>query len=94
MATVGGLFTAGDGIRKFAAPPNFRSIYDRDDDYELVRLGFRLLAQVLFGDKTVPFVKGAYDKRYEERKDVIEAKFKLAEELTKQNDPNAKYIDD
>jgi len=94
MTTVCGLFTASDGVRKFEASPNFRSVYDLENDYELVKFGFRLLAQVLFGGKTVSLVKNAYDKRYEERKDIIEAKFKLTEELAKQNDPNAKYIDD
>lgn len=92
-----------DRFRKFVVSPNFRTVYDLEDDfyntlleddYALVKFGFRLLAQVLFGDKTVPLIKDAYDKRYEERKDIIEAKFKLAEELAKQNNPNDKYIDD
>ena len=42
----------------------------------------------------MPLVKDAYETRYEERKDIIQAKFKLAEELAKQNDPNAKFIED
>ena len=92
-----------DRFRKFIGSPNFRTVYDLEDDfynsllqddYELVKFGFRLLAQVLFGEQTVPLIKDAYEKRYEERKEVIEAKFKLAEELAKQNDPNDKYIRD
>ncbi len=92
-----------DRFRKFVVSPNFRTVYDLEDDfyntlleddYALVNFGFRLLAQVLFGDKTVPLIKDAYDKRYEERKDIIEAKFKLAEELARQTNPNDKYIDD
>ncbi len=92
-----------DRFRKFIVSPNFRTVYDLKDDYyttlleddfELVTFGFKLLAQILFGDKTVPLVKDAYEKRYEERKDIIAAKFKLADELAKQQDPNEKYIDD
>ena len=92
-----------DRFRKFVSSPNFRNVYDLEDDfyntlleddYELVKFGFRLCAQVLFGDQTVPLVKDAYEKRYEERKDIIEAKFKLAEELAKQDDPSAKYIEE
>lgn len=92
-----------DRFRKFIVSPNFRNVYLLEDDYykqlleddyELVRFGFKLLAQVLFGEMSIPLVKDAYEKRYEERKDVIEAKFKLAEELAKREDPNAKFIDD
>jgi hypothetical protein len=49
--------------------------------------------QVLFGHETIPLVKDAYEKRYEERKDIIADKFKLAEELAKQETPIEKYID-
>ena len=59
-----------------------------------MKFGFRLCAQVLFGEQTVPLVKEAYEKRYEERKEIIDAKFKLAEELAKQDDPSSKYIQD
>ena len=92
-----------DRFRTFVISPNFRTVYDLEDehyakiledDYELVQLGFKLLAQVLFGDRTVPLVKDAYEKRYEERKEVIEAKFKLAEELAKREDPSSKFIED
>ena len=92
-----------DRLRKFITSPNFRTVYDLEDDfyntlveddYELVKFGFRLCAQVLFGDKTIPLVNDAYEKRYEERKEIIDAKFKLAEELAKQHDPNAKFIDE
>ena len=92
-----------DRFRKFITSPNFRTVYEVSDDYykqmmeddfELVKFGFRLLDQVLFGVETVPLVKDAYEKRYQERKEIIEAKFKLAEELAKREDPAAKYVDD
>ena len=92
-----------DRLRKFISSANFRTVYDLEDDYyetllkddyALVQFGFRLCGQVLFGDKTIPLVKDAYEKRYEQRKDIIEAKFKLAEELAKQHDPADKYIND
>ncbi len=63
------------------------------DDFELTRFGFRLLNQVLFGEQTVPLVANAYEKRYEERKEIIEAKFQLAEELVKHEAPFEKFID-
>lgn len=63
------------------------------DDFELTRFGFRLLNQVLFGEQTVPLVANAYEKRYEERKEIIEAKFQLAEELAKHEAPFEKFID-
>lgn len=92
-----------DRLRKFITSPNFRTVYDLEDDFyntlvedefELVKFGFRLCAQVMFGEKTIPLVKDAYEKRYEERKEIIEAKFKLAEELAKRQDPSEKFIDE
>lgn len=91
-----------DRFRQFITSKNFRNIYLLDDayyntlqadDFELAKFGFRLCDQVLFGNETIPLVKNAYEKRYEERKEIIEAKYKLAEELAKQETPIEKYID-
>lgn len=92
-----------DRFRKFITVPNFRKVYDVTDDYykqlveddfELVRFGLRLCDQIMFGVVTVPLVKDAYETRYEERKEIIEAKFKLAEELAKREDPTSKFIEE
>lgn len=99
-------FTASydvDKFREFINAPNFRSVYDLDDDYfaklisddvELMQFGFRLMLQVLYDEPSIPMVEGAYEKRYEQRKDVIEAKLKLAEELAKKEEPFERFVDD
>ncbi|MBI3563442.1 MAG: YkgJ family cysteine cluster protein [Gammaproteobacteria bacterium] len=91
-----------DRFRLFIESKNFRKVYLLEDayyqsllidDFTLTQFGFRLLDQVLFGNSTIPLVANAYEQRYEERKEVIEAKFKLAEVLAKQEDPAEKYIE-
>jgi len=92
-----------DKFREFITESKFRQYYLLEDDYfeklirddvELMKFGFRLLLQVLYGEQSIPLVDGALDKRLEERREIIEAKKKLAEELAKQEDPVARYIDD
>jgi len=53
-----------------------------------------LMHQVLFGENTIPLVENAYENRIEERKDILEAKRQLAEELAKKEDPTDQYIND
>ncbi len=92
-----------DKFREFIKESKFRQYYLLEDDYfeklirddvELMKFGFRLLLQVLYGEQSIPLVDGALEKRLAERREIIEAKKKLAEELAKQEDPVARYIDD
>lgn len=91
-----------DRFRLFITSKYFRNIYLLEDihyntlltdDFELVKFGFRMCDQVLFGHETIPLVKDAYEKRYEERKEIIAAKFQLAEELAKHDTPFEKFLD-
>jgi len=72
-----------DMFRKFVTSPSFRKAYnfsDKEfneaikDDESLIGLGYRLMRQALFGEKTIPENAGAWDKRVEERKEVWEAR--------------------
>ena len=44
------------------------------DDVALMKFGFRLMRQVLFGERTIPETQGVWEKRVEERQDVWEAR--------------------
>jgi len=92
-----------DRFREFIKTPNFLNVYDiaedeynnlLNDDYKLVSFGLMLMHQVMFGENTIPLKDKAYETRVEDRKDIMEAKQKLAEELAKQEDPSAKFIQD
>ncbi len=68
------------GFREFVASPDFNEVFELDpgfrqtlmqDDSQLLRFGFRLLQQVLFGENTIPLKPDAAQKRvarYQERK--------------------------
>ena len=51
------------------------------DDVVLRGFGFRLLRQVLFDAQTIPTHENVLEKRWEERKDIIELRHKAAVEL-------------
>ncbi len=72
-----------DMFRRFVLSENFRKAYDLSqeeyetaakDDLALLKLGYRLMRQALFGEKTMPESSGAWEKRVEERKEVWEAR--------------------
>lgn len=72
-----------DRFKQFLNSPNFRTVYALTDEEfaainndELIRLkfGYRLLRQVLFAEESIPLVAGAYDKRMEQRRDILEAR--------------------
>ena len=42
------------------------------DDTELIKFGFKLMKQVLFGEMAIKEREGAYDKRTEERKAALD----------------------
>lgn len=63
-----------DGFRDFVKSPGFNEVFDLDpaleqeiaeDEVKLLRFGFRLLKQVLFGEKTIALKPDAADKRIE-----------------------------
>ena len=66
-----------DRFRRFVLSDSFRGTYDLEDgfygqietdDPALMKFGFRLMKQVLFGEKTIPEQEGALEKRREERR--------------------------
>ncbi len=92
-----------DRFKEFLNSSSFSNIYDvpqeeferiTNDDIERLKFGYRLLKQVLFGENSIPLKDGAYEKRMEERKEILEARRKLEAELAKQKEPFEDYIDD
>jgi Fe-S-cluster containining protein len=85
-----------DGFRAFAASAGFDAVFDLDpafklelmtDDEKLLKFGFRLLKQVLFGEKTLALRPGAELQRiarYQKRKALSSAG--RAEELANAQD--------
>jgi len=69
-----------DRFRRFVLSDSFKKMYTvtdaefasfEKDDIELMKFGFTLMKQVLFGEMAIKEREGAYDKRTEERKDVL-----------------------
>jgi hypothetical protein len=71
-----------DGLRDFVLSDGFSEIYDLDaatfeisqlktDDVALLKFGFRLLKQVLFGENTIPVKADAMQKRVQQRREQI-----------------------
>lgn len=82
-----------DMFRKFVASDNFQKAYDlpaetyaevAEDDIALLQLGYRLMRQALFGEKTLPEQSGAWEKRVEERKEIWETRTNA--EIDKRNE--------
>lgn len=90
-----------DRFKRFIQSPSFSKIFTLDkaefdkicsDDLELLKFGGRFMLHVLFGEQSVPVVENAAEKRYEERKDIIDMRYKAeveahnikAEELKKE----------
>ncbi|MBO0612080.1 MAG: hypothetical protein RL122_2689 [Pseudomonadota bacterium] len=78
-----------DRFRRFVESPAFAKVYivsDADraafqDDVILQKFAFRLLRQVLFDEQTIPTHENVLEKRWEERKDIIELRHNAAVEL-------------
>ena len=92
-----------DRFKAFLNATKFRQMYDISDaefevinNDELARLqfGFRLLRQVLFGEESIPMIAGAYEKRMEERKDILEARRQAEIALHQGKEAFEKYIED
>ena len=85
-----------DRFREFLQTPNFRGVYDvvdseyqtlLDDDLERLKFGYRLLKQVLFGEESIPLKGGAFEKRMEERKEVLQARRDIEAAQSQQDSP-------
>jgi hypothetical protein len=72
-----------DRFRRFVMSDGFKKNYALDDstyetfateDVALMKFGFKLMKQVLFGEKTIPEHEGAWEKRLEEREGAWEAR--------------------
>lgn len=67
-----------DGLRSFILSQGFLEVYELDDktleqlnqdDVTLLRFGFRLLRQVLFGEMTIPLKENAMQTRVQRRRE-------------------------
>ncbi len=76
-----------DRFRRFILSPVFQNAYELEastyatleqDDVALMKFGFQLMRQVLFGERTIPEKSGVWETRLEERKDVWEARRQAA----------------
>ena len=73
-----------DRFRRFVESAQFAKVYilsddtreTLKDDIALQKFAFRLLRQVLFAEETIPTHANILEKRWEERKDIIELRYK------------------
>lgn len=81
-----------DKFREFVNSASFMKTFDlseevkeqlNTDDVALMHFGLDLMKQVLFGEHSIPLRDGAVEQRVEERKEVIEERNKLKEEIGK-----------
>jgi len=87
-----------DRFRRFVLSEGFANNYNVDadtiksfenDDVALVQFGFKLMLQVFYGDKSIDEKDGAYNKRMEERKEILE--FRKEAELKEWKGKNDAY---
>ena len=78
-----------DNFAKFVQSDNFKAAYDlpdsfymevADDQEALLRFGYRLLRQVLFGERTITEREKAWEERMEQRKPIWEERLKAERE--------------
>ncbi len=69
-----------DRFRRFVTSDSFKKTYNltegfytavETDDVALMQFGFKLMRQVLYGELTIPEVEDAWDKRVEERAEIL-----------------------
>lgn len=74
-----------DRFRRFILSDSFAKSYLleeqllselKNSDTALIRFGFKLMKQVFFDEQTIPMVDNAIEKRWEERKEIIEARYR------------------
>jgi hypothetical protein len=70
-----------DRFRRFVMSDSFIKMYDltddeyaalEKDDIALMKFGFKLMKQVFFGEMTIKEREGAWEKRVEERREILE----------------------
>lgn len=94
-----------DRFRRFISSDSFKNMYDlpdeqyasfENDDVELMSFGFTLMKQVLFGELTIKEREGAYDRRAEERKEILayRKQAELEEYNRKQEEARKAALDD
>ena len=86
-----------DRFRRFVMSDAFIKMYDltdeeydelEKDDIALMNFGFKLMKQVFFAEKTIKEREGAWEKRIEERKEILEYRkqAEIAEHKRKQEE--------
>jgi len=92
-----------DRFRTFVMSDSFKNVYNleqsayehlADDDLDLMKFGFRLLKQVLFGEQTIPLKEGAIEQRTEQRNVVWEERRKWEAERHKADEEARLRSDD
>jgi len=94
-----------DRFRRFVLSDSFKSMYIisaeefasfEKDDVELMKFGFTLMKQVLFGEMIIKEQEGAYDKRTEERKEILayRKQAEIEEHNRKQEEARKAALDD
>jgi len=89
-----------DRFRRFILSDSFKNTYDLEQDFEdkiqqddiaCMYFGFRLLRQVLFGELSIKEQDGVYQRRLEERKEIIELRRQAEITKIKAKDPYQAY---
>ncbi|UCB53761.1 MAG: YkgJ family cysteine cluster protein, partial [Thiotrichales bacterium] len=94
-----------DRFRRFVMSDSFIKMYDlSDDEYEslekddiaLMKFGFRLMKQVFFGELSIKEREGAWEKRVEERREILEYRrqAEIAEYEKKQEEARKAALED
>ncbi len=81
-----------DRFREFTQTESFRNTYvisdeefaNFDDDVSLLKFGYRLMMQVLFGEESIALREGAVEERIEKRREIYQARHELEVELHRQ----------
>ena len=69
-----------DRFRRFVTSDSFRKSYTLTDDFfnvierddiALMQFGFKLMLQVLYGELSIPEVEGAWEKRVQQRNEIL-----------------------
>ncbi|MFK5984592.1 MAG: YkgJ family cysteine cluster protein [Pseudomonadota bacterium] len=85
-----------DRFNRFLQSDNFRTIYNvsdkefktiTSDDVERLKFGYRLMLQILFGEKSIDIKEKNIKQRSVERKEIWEARHQAELELARLNDP-------
>ena len=93
-----------DRFRRFVMSDAFIKMYDLDDeeyavletdDIALMNFGFKLMKQVFFGELSIKEREGAWDKRVEERREILEYRrqAEILEHQRKQDEARKAAID-